>query len=292
MLADETVTASLISASNIGLYQHANGNAAMTPSQRAALWAAWGLSGGGESRTVGEIGGFISIDPVYLGYFGGRYPDQVNMNVVTGSGDGSGSYTASSSDRQPGRSYAGFTSASDLATMELAIAAARRAGAVNVAIFMTPNGGGEDLDDQFVTGGYWANIRAAALQGGGIALDVPPTYWVQRGALYRALVAQMIKWANAQHIRSSLTVSPYAAKPDHNGNLGGCGYDAAFFDNTKLLFAALRDAQALPSQWVVERYGLAAAHCGTENDIETEITPNSLNGVTLFLSRAVRALRR
>ena len=276
LLADPAVVTPLLATGTIGLYQHANGNAALSPAQRAALWAAWG-----SGATVGEVGAFVPVDAGYRAFFGGRYPDQVDMNVTFGPSR----YTAGPGDARPGRVYTGHVSADGLVAIKAAIDAAAAAGGRNVAVFLTPNEGGEDLDDAFAAAPFWAPVREAALYGGGIGLDVPPSYWAARGPAYQAMVAAMVAWANARHIRSSLVVSPYAVRPDAAGNSGACGYDPAFAMNTQHLAAALTLAAAKPSQWVVENYGLPGPGCGTSNDVEPGAPPGSLNAVALFLAQ-------
>lgn len=347
-----------LASGKIGLYQHANGNSELSADQRAAMWATWattGVTATGQGQSVGEVGAFTPVPADYLSYFGGAYPNEVNMNAVTGSGDGSGTYTAQPGEEVPGKVYTGFVTGnvtftgsiagttltvtyppaqglgvsaivtgpgvapgttitglspgtaggngtytvsvaqtvpsetmagSDLAAMELAIADANAAGAKNVAIFFTPNGGGEDLDDPFASAPYWANVRAAALRGGGIALDVPPSYAIARGQAYQAMVAQMIKWGVSQGIRVALVVSPFATTQDAAGNSSGCGRDPAFLENTAVLLTILKRNAAWPTQWGVEAYGAPDTHCGTENDIATDLTPESLNEVALFLASA------
>ncbi len=285
-LADPAANARMLAAGTIGLYEHANAIAPLSPAQREAIYRTWGLPTAGQRQTVGEVGGYAPMDPSYLAYFGGVYPVEVNMTTITNSGDGSGSYTAAAGEAHPGQAYEGFATPADLARMKAAIQAANGAGARNVAIFMTPNGGKEDLDDPFATGGFWANLRAAARFGGGIALDVPPNYYLARGGAYQAMIVQMIRWANGNGLRSSLTVSPYALRPDSAGNVGGCGFDPAFAEATQTLVANVTAAGALPTQWVVENYGLAGPACGTANDVASDAAPESLNAVALYLARA------
>ena len=137
------------------------------------------------------------------------------MNAITGDGDGSGTYVATADDKFPGKTYPAYLSDVNLVSLKSSIDAAGAAGAKNVAVFMTPNGGKEDLDDPFATSDYWANVRAAALYGGGMALDTPPSYFYGRSGtitgpgLYGPMIVQMIKWCNQNHIRSSLTLSPH-----------------------------------------------------------------------------------
>ncbi len=283
-LADPAVSAAMLRTGRIGLYQHANGNALLTPSQRSALWATWNAKDAKGNWTVAELGGSAVEDPGYLGFFGGSYPSEVNVNMLTNSGDGTGVYRSVVGEMEPGRMYGGYTCAADLAVMEQQTCGAVRHGARTVAIVMTPNGGDEDLADGFATAAFWTNVRTAALFGGGISLDVPPTYWVLRGAGYQAQVAQMVAWANSSGIRSSLIVSPYAEKSDAAGHTGGCGHDPAFVQNIGRLAASLTQAGALPTQWVVEDYGAAGPGCGTGNDVMAGDDSESLNAAALFLA--------
>ncbi len=289
-LADPGVSAALLRTGKIGLYQHANGNAALTPGQRSALWAAW-LDGEGANATVGEVGGGSADEPGYVALFGGRFPLEVNMNTLTNSGDGTGSYRSGAGEAEPGRMYGGYTTAADLAVMQQQICNAVQSGAEDVAVVMTPNGGAEDLADGFAAAPFWANVRAAALFGGGIGLDVPPTYWTLREPAYRAQVTQMVAWANASGIRSSIIVSPHAEKPDAAGHSGGCGYDPAFVQNTRRLVTSLADAGALPTQWVVEDYGAAGPSCSTGNDVAADGQPESLNAAALLLAESAPVSR-
>ena len=292
--ADATLLAPVLAMGNIGLYQHANGIAPCTPAQKLAIWSLWsqtgaGTQGGGQS--VGEIGGFNPIDPGYIAHFGAAYPVEANVNIITGDGDGSGSYTAAAGDARPGTVYTGYYTAGDLATIEAADAPAVAAGAKNLAIFMSPNGGGEDLDDPFATAPFWANARAAALYSGGIALDVPPTYAFLRPPNYLAMIEQIVQWAEANGLRASLTVSPYAAVVDAAGHTAGLGYDPTFFENTQLLESDLASANALPTQWVVESYDGGAPY--TANGLKSSVgapggvmpAKESLTNVALFLAR-------
>ena len=268
----------------IGLYQHANGNAALTADQRSTLWASW-LGKAEAIATVAEVGGGSINDVGYLALFGSHYPAEVNINMLTNSGDGTGVYQASNGEAQAGHAYGGYTTEADLAVMKQVICDAARHDALSAAIVMTPNGGAEDLDDGFENAKFWANARAAALFGGGIGLDVPPTYWTLRDPSYGHLVAQMIAWATKQGIRSSLIVSPYAEKPDASGQRGGCGYDPLFAESTALLATALKAAHALPTQWVVENYGANDPACKLGNDIVIDAGPESLNAVALSLAK-------
>ena len=292
-LADPAVSAAMLKTGRIGLYQHANGNAGLTIAQRSALWATWNGQDTTADGTVAEVGGSAIEAPGYLQFFGGRYPAEVNMNALA-SDDGMESYSSTAGETEPGHVYGDYVSAAGLARLERQICGAVRHGAHSVAVVMTPNGGGEDLADGFAASPFWANVRMAALFGGGIGLDVPPTYWVLRGAGYQAQVARMVAWANANGLRSSLIVSPYAEKPDAAGHSGACGYDPAFMQNTRRLVADLANAGALPTQWAVENYGAAGPGCGSENDVAgpgVAGDPGSLDTVALSLASSTLVSR-
>lgn len=273
---------------NIGLYQHANGNAACTSAQRTAIWSTWAGTGvvSGAGQSVGEVGGFATLPTNYLSFFGGAYPNEANMNALTNSGDGTGTYTAGAGDKFPGTVYTGYVTAGDLANLQTFARTAIASGTKNVANFISPNGGGEDLDDPFATAPYWANVRAAALYNGGIALDTPPTYFFNRTPPYRSMIAQMISWAVSQGLRVSMTVSPFALVADASGNTGACGFDPVMMENTTAMVGYLKSQGVWPTQWVVENYG-GGAPC-TSNDIQPDGTPESLNAVALFLARATK----
>ena len=282
-LTDPVASGQMLADGRIGLYMHGNGMAALTPAQRTALWATWGPTGvtaTGQGQAVDEIGAFTPIDAGYLSYFGGAYAAEANMNYALSGA----SYTASSGngDAKPGTIYTGYTAQADVNAMEAAIAAANVAGAKSVAVFMTPNGGGEDLDDPYATSAFWAPVRAVSAYGGGIALDVPPSYWVARGAPYQAMIRQIINYERAAGHRIDLTVSPYAVQPDRFGNSGNMGYDPNWLANTQALYSSLASTNSLPTKWIVENYDGPG---GTGNDVVSDTTPGSLNEVALWLAR-------
>ncbi len=76
-------------------------------------------------------------------------------------------------------------------------------GAHQVAINDTPNSLSMDLDNPFATSGFWANVRALYAFGGGGALDVPPSYFVNRETAYQQNIIQQIQWLNARVWRAT-----------------------------------------------------------------------------------------
>ena len=167
-MAQPAIVIPMLEMGNVGLYQHANGMAACTPAQRAAIWQIWPDA---HTQGAGEVGGYTEADEPtqafkqYLAFFGGIYPAETNMNIVTGVGDGSGTYRSAPGEALPDHVYTGYVTAADLATMESAIRVAKNNGARDVAIVLTPNGGGEDFATTFATGSFWTNVREGALYG-------------------------------------------------------------------------------------------------------------------------------
>lgn len=274
LLADPAVAGPLRATGRIRLYQHANGMDGLSPARRSAMWTTWGLSGFGAGDTVGEVG---SPGPGFLRYADGHTPAQVNANEEA---VGRSRYTAGRGDAHPGQGYDGYTGDADLAELKAHIAFYRAHGAKDVAIVSSPNGAGADLDDPFPSGTFWANLRAAAELGGAIALDTPPTYALARGPGYLANAAEMVAWGNANGLRTSVIVSPWALAPDAQGRGGNCGLDPTLLASTRTFVAFLQSRNALPSQWVVENYCLD----GATNDVDRASGPDSLNEVAKFLA--------
>lgn len=286
--------AQMLASGKVGLYQHGVGMAQLSASQRRALLATWapsGVAAGGGGEGVAEAAeaplGTASRSAGYLDVFGpnGVYPNEVNMNTGTGSGGGTGTWTAAQGDRKPGHVYTGYYTAPDLSLALSSFQEARAHGARNVAAFVSPNDPAQDLDDPFVTSAYWAPVRAMALDGGGLALDVPPNYAFQRPPDYLAMIVQMIQFCRKSGLRSSLTVSPWALVPDVAGHTGNSGFDTGLVDATKRLVEFLAARKALPSQWVVENYSAPVQH-GSENAPGLDNTPGTLNEVALYLTHA------
>ena len=275
-LADPAVARPLQANGRIGLYQHANGIAGLTPDQRRALWTAWDLNEHGQGDSVAEVGGGPSAG--FVSASGGVVPAWVNANDL---GEDTGqSYTAGTGDVRPGTRYLDYVGPGDLARVKAAIDFYRSRGAANVAEVMSPNGPDRDVDDRFESAAYWANVRAVALYGGGLGIDAPPSYFFAREEAYRRMTAEMIVWAKAHGLRVSFIVSPYALQPDHAGHSGPSGYDPAFRQATQRLVAFLQERNALPTEWVVENYALG----GTENDVAADGTGGSLNEVAILLA--------
>ncbi len=82
-----------------------------------------------------------------------------------------------------------------------------------------------------------ANLRSAALYGGGLDIDIDPTSLLNLGTPALAAAVDDIRWAAANGLRSTLTLRDYD--------------DASFMQATQTLLTRLQTAGALPSQVVV-----------------------------------------
>ena len=155
----------------------------------------------------------------------------------------------------------------DLRNWQSYVDAERALGVMNVAPIW-----GDNQIAPFATADEAANIRAAALYGGGLSFDMPPQYVFQTAAAlpdYIAAMVSEIRWANAEGLRTSIIISP----------LGGS--DPALMANTKKLVALLDAHGAMPSQFIVENYVQAPAASGTYFSTTSE---DSLNGVAAYLA--------
>ncbi len=160
---------------------------------------------------------------------------------------------------------------SDSVGFKAFVDAARRDGGVKVlAPITSPNqsgGPGAAGDAASVavihpwSDAWWDDIRAAALYGGGIALDSPPKFYfeglpttVQQQA-YQQFSQEVIAWGHANNLWVSVLVSPYTEQNFE-------AYARRFYDT-------LRAADRLPSHWAVINYNA----CGTASGFPTACQP-------------------
>lgn len=150
-----------------------------------------------------------------------------------------------------------------------------KTGARIVTPWLTPNDG---IYGNFAKDVRFSNQRAAALFGGGIAIDVPTGLWFVSPPAYRNTIVSSIRWTRAHRLAVILAVSPFAAGalsiPEWN-------YDNKLLSQTQMLVAELALADALPTRWMVQNYG---AEVTTDNRPAPESDPNSLANVAVWLS--------
>ncbi|WP_419727948.1 baseplate J/gp47 family protein [Lichenicola sp.] len=142
-----------------------------------------------------------------------------------------------------------FTS-SDLASWDAYVDTMRSLGTMNVGITVTTNTAVLDISSSTAM----AELRQAALYGGGIDFDLPATYLLSLGTSALTAMVNDIKWADANGIRSTLTLR------DLNGGL----VDANFMQDTQSLLSKLQAAGALPSQVTVLGASSTAAPTNSE----------------------------
>ena len=85
--------------------------------------------------------------------------------------------------------------------------------------------------------------RFEALYGGAIAFDSPPSFFLTGGSGpgYPRFIEQAIRWGNANGLRTTVLVSPYADR-------------RTFTEDTKKFVATLLAHDAVPSEWAVDDY--------------------------------------
>ena len=148
------------------------------------------------------------------------------------------------------------------------VTAAQALGISLVSPIFSPNDPSDPLGD-FGTLPAYASLRAAALLGGGITLDTPPSYAFARSSDYLSTVESEIQWARENGVKSTVIVSPTTAD-----------YDSSFLEDTAHFIAQLAANNALPDNWVVETYVLdGTTVIGSEND------PESIAGVALWIAQ-------
>ncbi|MCQ8240124.1 beta strand repeat-containing protein [Rhizosaccharibacter radicis] len=160
----------------------------------------------------------------------------------------------------------------DLAAWKGYVDNARAQGIMNVAPIWSDNNYNADLSIPFAISPWYANVRAAALYGGGLSFDLPPSYAFARAASYLRNIEQQIIWANQNGLRTSVIVSPSSAAIDANG------YDNSFMADTKKLVSILQAAGAMPSQFIVENYRSSG-----DGNTFTPHDGNSLTDVAAYL---------
>ena len=148
------------------------------------------------------------------------------------------------------------------------VAAANAAGISRIAPIFSPNDANDPLGN-FATIPDYASLRAAALSGGGITLDTPPGYALQRGSAYLQTIETEIQWARANGLTATVILSPTPGD-----------YDSSFLQDTARFIGTLAAANALPDAWVVETYSTdGTTVVGSETD------PQSIAGVALWLAQ-------
>ena len=238
-------TAALKSAGHVGLYMQESAiEAAYSAATLAAIASGMAGTGAGEAelnlQLAGQVGGWFST--YWVTYFTkfGLFPTEVNSVID-------------------------FSSTTWVADFGATVTAARAHSITSIAPIFSPNAGNLPLTS-FSTDSTYAAIRAAAILGGGLTLDAPPAYFVQRGVDYQSFIYQEIQWAHQNGLRVTVIISPY-------------NDDATFTSDTQNYVKTLEANNAIPSEWVVENYGGSALSIGSASN------PNSLAGNALWVAQ-------
>ena len=244
-LATASATAELRATGRVGLYQHANAiQTSFNDGSLGNIVQAFSSDGPGMAELP-----FVS-DPST--WFKNLYHQVFSSSGLTPSTAivDIGSYTVDSS------AWSAYVSA------------AQAAGISTVAPIFSPNGATDPMGDFASLPGY-ASLRSAAILGGGITLDSPPGYALQRGNSYLATIESEIRWAKSQGITATVILSPTTGDND-----------TSFLQDTASFIAHLASAGALPDAWVVETYDVSGTtFIGSETD------PQSVAGVALWVAQ-------
>lgn len=140
----------------ISLYLHANGMAALTDIQRKAIQSVWGVRGSsiltGGGKAVAEVGSNIPSKG-YLRYFGGKYPQEVNVDLPQSVLNTT--YTASVEDSNSGKIYKNYLDNNTLLKLKNDFdGIIKIGGTYNITPFFAMQ---YNTDDDFSTGNYYEN---------------------------------------------------------------------------------------------------------------------------------------
>ncbi|MBE7209969.1 MAG: hypothetical protein INR65_03030 [Gluconacetobacter diazotrophicus] len=234
----------LVATGTVGLYMHADAMAAAYDAGKlpAISKAMSGTTGGqlelglvGASNAVGFFAGWYKMVITNNGFA----PTEANVNADFSSTNFSADWT----------SY---------------VSAAKSAGLQTVAPIFSPNTGTLPTDG-WANPGY-GSIKTAAIQGGALAIDAPPAFFVARGSVYQNFVESEIQWAHQNNLRVTIILSPYN--------------DASTFGaDTAAALSLLGKAGTPPDDWSVENYANDSTRVGSDTD------PNSVAGVALWVAQ-------
>ena len=182
----------------------------------------------------------------------------------------------------------GFYAASDVESWKRFVDTGRQSGVKNFApITQTSYAAFLGTTSPFNTIdiGHDKYLREAALYGGGISYDMPAS-WIRMQSVPESYLQWYInttRWAHAHGLRVSWINSP--VNPED-------GRQLQYSTDTQWLIQHLRDADALPDQWIVENYRSACGATGIGNDTTREpvVTQCGNRTVTIPYSESLNAI--
>ena len=146
------------------------------------------------------------------------------------------------------------------------VTAAHSYGVTSIAPIFSPNAGTYSLEP-FATNPAYADLRAAAIEGGALAIDSPPAYFFLRGEQYQDFIYGEIQWAQDNDLRTTVIISPH-------------GDDANFLGDSEDYIDLLQWHDATPTDWVIENYTPS-----DPNGVGSDTDPNSIAGVALWVAQ-------
>lgn len=259
----------LLKTGHVGLYQHNNAVtlAAQVPGLLTSIDQTWSGTGAGQAE-LPQVGANYFTLPVSDGYYqknyiqNGLHPSEANVDTP-------------SDTSLPGQLD------SDFKQWQQYVDAARSVGITSVAPIASPNGTNEPKlgDNVFATNPYYALQKMEALYGKAIALDVPPSFFLQGGSGpgYQKFIVQTIQWANSNGLRTTMLLSPYPWPLNTAGQpLTFAQFTANDFSSATQEFVNyLKEHLAVPSEWSVDNY--EDTH---PNDAPAVLPDNALNTTT------------
>ncbi|MDD2878779.1 MAG: hypothetical protein PHT60_08455 [Acidiphilium sp.] len=117
----------------------------------------------------------------------------------------------------------------------------------------------------------WNQNKRRALIGGALAIDAPPSFFFWYTPNYRHFIVHEIQWANQNHLRSILIISPNTAR-------------RRFLSDTQQMIAYLTRQNANPTNYVVENYESLPWPKSFINLVGSETSRYSITGVALWLT--------
>jgi hypothetical protein len=248
-LVRRSFTTALLATGHVRLYEHGNAIAAAiadSPSSNPyailnAIESVFAGTGPGEAE-LGLVGSNYFTLPAnhYSHYYqyqfvnSGLNPNTANVNVP---------YKPASKIRFDRRNVRAWTKW---------VQAARSVAIASMAPIVAPNLAWKPHNPIFpptraeyydINSAFYKLSRFEALEGGAIALDSPPSFFLAGGSGpgYQKFIEQAIRWGNAHGLRTTILVSPYPNRSN-------------FTDDTKRFVSVLLAHDEVPTQWAVDDY--------------------------------------
>jgi hypothetical protein len=114
-----------------------------------------------------------------------------------------------------------------------------------------------------INSSFYELARFEAADGGGIAFDAPPKFFLAGGSGpgYQRFIEQAIRWANAHGLRTTVLISPYSGR-------------SKFTADSRKFVDVLTLHSAVPSEWAVDDYE------NTDPDDANAMGPDSVVNTT------------